>query len=167
MDEDSAEDLRYLSDAVLAGAEDLNKAVGFVVEHAADYQVDPKRIVLGGFSAGAVTSLNVAHGMKAPVAGAFMLSTAPICLPITKVVTRDSNSPPVLIFLGQNDLGGALAAAPPLVAHYRKVALDLTFAWVPAYGHFYPAGAASLGADGTRASVEQRILEFVDRVAGK
>ena len=33
-------------------------------------------MIIGGFSAGGITSLNVAQGMHEPVAGAFLLSGA-------------------------------------------------------------------------------------------
>lgn len=164
LDESIPKDLNLLSDTVLAAAEDLNAALQFVIVNADQYKVDKDRIVLGGFSAGAVTSLNVAHGMGAPVAGTFMLSTAPICFRITDLVTKQSNSAPALVFLGQHDLSGALAATPVLVNHYKNVGLDFEFAWVPAFGHFYPSGATSMGTDASLLSVEERIVRFVKRV---
>ena len=78
--------------------------------------------------------MNVAHGMNAPVAGVFMLSTAPIGIDIYKTVTGDSA--PALFFMGQHDLSGALIANPGLVEHYKKIGLDHTFAWVPGFGIF-------------------------------
>ena len=51
---------------VIAAAEDLRKAILHIREFAAKYQIDPERIAIGGFSAGAVTSWNVAHGMGVP-----------------------------------------------------------------------------------------------------
>ena len=162
LDASDPDDNQLLLDTVMSAAGDLRKALDFIIANAAAYDIDPKRIVLGGFSAGAVTSLNVAHGMNAPVAGVFMLSTAPIGLDITRTVTR--NSAPALILLGQHDLSGALSSNPGLLAHYRKIGLDLSFAWVPGFGHFYPAGAPTMGGDATLKSVEERIVEFVSRV---
>ena len=134
--------------------------------NATDFRVDADRIVLGGFSAGAVTSLNVAHGTEAPVIGAFMLSTAPIGLNVFETVSIGSETPPALIFAGQYDLSGALASIEGLLDHYEKVGVDHEFAWVPGFGHFYPSGAPSLGADGSTMSVQDRILAFVDRITG-
>ncbi len=162
LDASDPEDNQLLTDTVLSAAEDLNKALVFILENADEFQVDPERVVLGGFSAGAVTSLNVAHGMNAPVAGVFMLSTAPIGIDIFKTVKGDSA--PALFFMGQHDLSGALIANPRLIEHYKKIGLDHTFAWVPAFGHFYPSGAVTLGTDATLRSVVERILEFVGRV---
>ncbi|MEM9631892.1 MAG: hypothetical protein AAGA50_11240 [Pseudomonadota bacterium] len=162
LDASDPDDNQLMLDTVLSAAEDLHSALDFIIANAGELNVDPERIVLGGFSAGAVTSLNVAHGMNAPVAGVFMLSTAPIAINIYETVTEESA--PALIFLGQHDLSGALAGTPPLLAHYDKIGLDYTFAWVPAFGHFYPSGATTMGVDATLKSVEERIVDFVDTV---
>ena len=167
LDAANPEDQKSLSDTVLAAAEDLRGALDYIVKNATSFQVDPDRIVVGGFSAGAVTSLNIAHGMHAPVAGVFMLSGGPVGFDVYKTVTVTSKNAPALLFVGQYDLSGAILAAPSFVSHYSKVGVDLTFAWVAGFGHFYPSGAISLAADGTRKSVEKRIVEFVSRVTKK
>ncbi|WP_298813458.1 alpha/beta hydrolase fold domain-containing protein [uncultured Roseibium sp.] len=166
LDVSDPKDELLLSDTVLSATEDLWRAIDFVRSNAIDFGVDPDRIVLGGFSAGAVTSLNVAHGTDAGVVGAFMLSTAPIGLNIFETVREGSSAPPALIFTGQYDLSGALASIKGLLQHYHDVGLDYEFAWVPGFGHFYPSGAPSLGADGSIQSVEDRIVAFVDRATG-
>ena len=71
------------------------------------------------------------------------------------------------MFMGQYDLAGALSSVPQLIAHYKKVGVDYEFAWVPGFGHFYPAGAASLGSDAVSMSVEGRIAKFLEHVIGK
>ncbi|MEQ8783587.1 MAG: alpha/beta hydrolase [Roseibium album] len=166
LDVSDANDELLLSDTVLSATEDLWRAIEFIRSNAIDFSVDPDRIVLGGFSAGAVTSLNVAHGTDARVAGAFMLSTAPIGLNIFETIMKGSSAPPALIFTGQYDLSGALASIEGLLQHYRDAGLDYEFAWVPGFGHFYPSGSPSLGADGSIHSVEDRIVAFVDRATG-
>jgi acetyl esterase/lipase len=167
LDETNKEDEKRLSDIVLSAAEDLNKALDFVRENADKYNVNPDRIVLGGFSAGAVTSLNVAHGMSAPVAGVFMLSGAPIALKVSEAVATNPAPAPILFFTGQHDLSGAIVATPALVKLYKETGVDMTFSWVPAFGHFYPSGATSLGANGTQLSVEERILKFLRQVTAQ
>lgn len=152
---------------VISAAEDLRKAVLHIREAAATYNIDPNRIALGGFSAGAVTSWNVAHGMGVPVSGVFLLSGTDAGFDVKKAVTESSKRPPILMFMGQYDLAGALSSIPPLLAHYEKVGVDHEFAWVPGFGHFYPAGAASLGGDAVSMSVEGRIVKFLENVIGK
>ena len=152
---------------VIAAAEDLRKAILHIRELAPTYQIDPKRIAIGGFSAGAVTSWNVAHGMGVPVAGVFLLSGSDAGLNVNKAATALSSRPPILLFLGQYDLPGALDSVPKLLAHYQTTGVEYEFAWVPGHGHFYPAGAASLSGDGKRFSVEERIVEFLKRTIGE
>ena len=166
LDVSKPKDHKIMSNIVLSAAEDLRSALRFVINNADKYKVDKDRIVLGGFSAGAVSSVNVAHGMKEPVAGIFMLSGGPI-FKITETVTKASDTPPILFFFAQHDLSGGIKIAPFLVNYYKKVGVDFEFAWVPAFGHFYPSGATSMGADGMLLSVEERIVRFVERVTNK
>ncbi len=151
---------------VIGAAEDLRMAVEFIRGSSTDFNIDPDRIVLGGFSAGAVTSWNVAHGMGAPVAGVFLLSGADSGFDIKKTVTPTSGRPPILMIMGQNDLADGLANLPSLLAHYEENGVEHSFAWVPAFGHFYPAGSTSLGADGSKMPVQARITEFLSGTIG-
>ena len=167
LDPDNLEDMKFLNGAVLSAAEDLRTAVNHIRNDSGKYHIDPERIVLGGFSAGAITSLNVAHGMHTPVAGAFLLSGASVGFDILKTVTPSSSNPPLLLFQGQNDLEAAFVLIPMLIQHYEKVGVPYEFAWVPAYGHFYPSGAASLAGDGSRLSIEQRIVQFIEEIVGE
>ena len=115
LDDANPADQKSLSDTVLAAAEDLRGAFDYIVQNADRFQVDPDRIVLGGFSAGAVTSLNVAHGIQAPVAGMFMLSGGPVGFDLSKTMTAETNNAPTLMFVGQYDLSGAIVSAPSLI----------------------------------------------------
>ena len=164
IDFDIADQRKTIVDGVIAAAEDLRKAVLHIRASASTYGIDPQRIVLGGFSAGAVTSWNVAHGIGVPVSGVFLLSGSDAGFDVNKTVTASSGRPPVLMFMAQYDLPGALTSVPALIAHYRKTGVPYEFAWVPGFGHFYPAGAASLGADAVSMSVEERIAGFLERV---
>ena len=46
---------------VIAAQHDIQGAVRWIRDHAAQYDVDPNKIAVGGFSAGAVTSANLAY----------------------------------------------------------------------------------------------------------
>jgi dienelactone hydrolase len=48
-------------DNILAAQFDVQAAVRWVRQHAAQYRVDPNKIAVGGFSAGAVTAANLAY----------------------------------------------------------------------------------------------------------
>lgn len=162
LDPSDPEDMKLITDGVLSAAEDLRTAVKHIRNSAETYNIDPERIVLGGFSAGALTTLNVAHGMHEPVAAAFLLSGTILGFDILNTVTESSDSPPILLFQGQNDLEGYFVSMPILIEHYKKVGVRYTFAWVPAFGHFYTSGATSLSGDGSRMSIDERIMQFLE-----
>ncbi|USD43400.1 alpha/beta hydrolase fold domain-containing protein [Vibrio sp. SCSIO 43135] len=157
-------DVEILENTVLAAAEDLRSAVRFVKDHADDYNIDPEKIVIGGFSAGAITSLNVGHGMQEPVAGIMMLGTAEIGFDIKKTVQDGNAVSPILMFQGQYDLPATFIGTPELLKHYEKVGVDYSYSWVPGASHFYPSGSVALSGDGLRQPIEQRMLEFIERV---
>lgn len=161
LDREKTEDFKFVRDVVLCAAEDLQKAVAYVRRTAKKYNVDADRIVLGGFSAGAVTSWNVTYGLKAPVVGCFLMSGGNVGFDITKSLQADS--PPSLIFFGENDLEEAHLGMKHMLQSYEKAGARHSFAWVPGFGHFYPAGAPSLSCDGSKMSVEKRILRFLEQ----
>ena len=45
----------------------MRTALGFIKDHAKDYNIDAQRIALSGFSAGAMTAINLAYGEGADV----------------------------------------------------------------------------------------------------
>lgn len=154
------DDSLVLWNGILAGAEDVKKAVTYVRRSAAKYGVNPDRIALGGHSAGAGNTLNAAFGLKAKVAAIFPLSPAVIGFDMKKVIDSP-DFPPMLLLTAQNDLGAVLEGTPGLLTSVRNAGVTHEFVWVPGFGHFYPTGAVSLGSDGTRMSVGQRVTEFL------
>lgn len=46
---------------IIAAQRDVQGALRWIRQHAADFGIDPAKIAVGGFSAGAVTALNMAH----------------------------------------------------------------------------------------------------------
>ncbi|NEN88292.1 MAG: alpha/beta hydrolase fold domain-containing protein [Okeania sp. SIO3H1] len=167
LDIDDPKDLKLMTDGVLSAAEDLRTALRHIRKSARIYNIDPDSIVLGGFSAGAITSLNVAHGMHEPVAGLFMLSGSILGLDILKMVSPASASPPILMLQSQMDLEPSIISTPMLMERYQEVGVPYAFAWVPASGHYYTSGASSLAGDGSRLSIEQRIVQFIEEVVGE
>lgn len=164
-DPNNERDVDTMLAAVLAAAEDLRQAIRHIRAHADRYGIDPQRLALGGFSAGAITSMNVAHGLKEPVAGVFSLSGGYAGFHIADRLTRDSAE--VLWFVGENDLPGIRKFLPVLLSIYEKTGVPHELVWVPGFGHFYPAAVPSLSADGRKLSVDARIVEFLQRVIGK
>ena len=146
---------------ILAAAEDVKKAVDYVQSSAEQFGVDRDRIALGGHSAGAGSTLNAAYGLKADVAAIFPMSPAVIGFDMKQVIDSP-DLPPMLLLTSQFDLGAVLEGIPGLLAVARNAGVTYDFAWVAGFGHFYPTGAVSLGSDGTRMSVGQRVVKFLD-----
>ena len=157
---DTAEDRMFLWRAGIAAAEDVKKAVDFVTKNAAKYNVDPDRIAMGGHSAGAGITLNVALAMDHRVAAIFPLSGPDIAFDHSFVATRP-DLPPALLIYSQYDEHAQLEGLPSLLQLLRNSGTHLEFAWVPGFPHFYPHNAPSLGSDGSQLSVGDRVVQFL------
>ncbi|MCC5871844.1 MAG: alpha/beta hydrolase fold domain-containing protein [Gammaproteobacteria bacterium] len=148
--------------AILAAASDLDSAVAFVRKEYARFDVDPTRIAIGGFSAGAISAINVAYGMGTPVSAVVSLSGGIWGYDLLKQFGTDS-PPPALLLLGQQDLPGVMAGTRGLLQLFGERNVNHEFAWVPGFGHFYPSAAVTLSATGKRRPVDEAIAEFLYR----
>ena len=157
--ENSAEIMKR---AVVAGAEDLRTAIRHVKKSSRKYNIDPEKIALFGFSAGAVGSINVAYGMKEKVAAVVINSGYPTAFNMDKLLTTASGLPPGLFFMAQNDYPVVDQELKPFLKKLKAIGADYSLNWVPAHGHFYPSGAPSLGSEGDKMSVEQRTILFLN-----
>ncbi len=151
--------------SAMAGAEDTRKAIEHVRSNSADYNVDPTKIALGGHSAGGGNTLNATFGLKAPVAAIFPLSPPGMLFRKRETIVG-ADLPPTLLLVSQNDLPVILEPTPDLIRHMRAAEIDYEMAWVPGFPHFYPSGAVSLADDGSRLSVGDRIVRFLERHLG-
>ncbi|MGE0802902.1 MAG: alpha/beta hydrolase [Lautropia sp.] len=151
---------------VEAAADDMALATRYVRQHAARWSVDPERIAVGGFSAGARTALNVAFAEQVPVRAVVALSgSMEPADRLRHIVARDG-APPVLVIHAENDIDHIRAATPGLVAHIRAAGLQCEHFEVPGAGHFYPAASRAVDDAGHATTVEQAILTFLARHLG-
>lgn len=153
----------YIS--IFAAAEDMDRAAHFVAGNASRFGIDPDRLALGGFSAGAITAVNAAYGRHAPVQAVFALSGGTSGYDLTKTVT--GKGPPGLFLLGQEDLPGIGIATRYAVSQLKAKGVETHFAWVPGFGHFYPIGAVTLGEAQDKAPVGERVLAFLNATIGQ
>ena len=160
--EDNDEDKLFLWKAGMAGAEDVNKAISFVAANADRFNIDPERIAVGGHSAGGSITMNVGLGMQSPVKAIFPLSGTDILFEHS-AVAQFPDLPPALLMYSQFDEHTQLGQLPGIIALLRNANVDYQLAWVPGFAHFYPHNAVSLGDDGTRMSVGDRIIAFLDK----
>lgn len=162
LDPKNPADVSVLSSSMSAAMVDLNSAITHIRKSANQYGIDPEKIVLGGFSAGAITSFAVAAN-GAPVKGAFLLSGANVL----QSLNMSTNSPDILLIQGQNDLPGILYFTPLMLSYFQKNEVRHNFAWVPSAGHFYTSNLATLAGDGSSMSVEERIVKFIKSTLGE
>ncbi|MCU7846003.1 MAG: alpha/beta hydrolase [Candidatus Thiodiazotropha sp. (ex Monitilora ramsayi)] len=156
------EDKLLLWNGMLSAAEDLNKAVLKVRASAKEYGVDSERIAVGGHSAGGTTVLNAVYGIKSPVKAAFPLSPAVVGYDFSETI-NSPKLPAMLILMSQFDVDATLESVPHLRGIVENAGLDYSLVWVPGFGHFYPTGAVTLGDDGIRTSVGERVAQFLEK----
>lgn len=153
-----------LWNTMFASAQDLGTAVAFARSHAEQYGLDPERIAIGGFSAGAYAAINAAYGMGEPVQAVIAFSGGVAGYDLAR--SSRAGMPPGLFVVGQNDLAGIVAGT-----RFARIALDRAgvpneLAWMPGFGHFYPMAAPSLGSDGIKLTLKARAVQFLDRTIG-
>lgn len=153
-----------LWNTVFAASDDLASAVKFARGHAAQLGIDPDRIAIGGFSAGGMAAVNAAYGMGLPVQAVISLSGGMGGFDFRK--TARPTMPPGLFFMGQNDLEAVQQGTRVLLGVLGTAGIKTETAWMPGFGHFYPMGAPSLGADMTKLTLKARALRFLDRTLG-
>jgi len=148
--------------AYMSGVEDAALALDYIVKHAGELNIDPKRIGMGGHSAGAGITASVGLGMTAPLKAIFPLSSPDILFD-KDYVARRTDLPAVLLHFSQYDDAPLLVTGPGLVTMLRKADTEFTLGWMPGYMHFYPHNGVSLADDGTRMSLGDRVIAFLDK----
>ncbi|MEP3420625.1 MAG: alpha/beta hydrolase fold domain-containing protein [Erythrobacter sp.] len=146
--------------ATFAAVEDMETALNFVRGNANDFNIDPDRIAVGGFSAGAMTAINLAYGKKAKVQAVIALSGTSWGYDLTKTVSEDA--PPLLMLAGQWDLPGIRHGSASIANLFQSRGAPISQAWVPGFGHFYPKEAPSLSDQFDQASIIDRLTRFLN-----
>jgi len=115
---------------------DLNKAVAYVRKHAAEYNVDPNKIGVIGFSAGGVMAANIAYNFSPDARPDFV---APIYCVVYDIDNRivKADAPPLFIAAATDDL-----LAP--VSNSVDLYTDWVEAKKPAELHLYAKGGHGL-----------------------
>lgn len=149
-----------------AASDDMAAAVRFVQSQAEAWQVDPARIAIGGFSAGARTALNVAFGEQEPVAAVLALSGYMDDDDLARHLARRPGGPAVLVMSAEHDLDYVAAAAPGLATRLRQAGLYCERVEVPGASHFYRAEAAALHDRDGHTTVERAMDTFLRRTLG-
>lgn len=149
-----------------AACDDMVMAFRFVEANASKYGVDPKRIAVGGFSAGARTALNTAYGARVPAAAVVSISGFMANEDLAKHVPSGASLPPAFLVTGENDLDYIQRQAGPMDRHFAVAGVAHEAWLVPGATHFYPASSAMTGEGGRRGVLEDAMAEFIARSLG-
>lgn len=155
-----------LKAGVEAAADDMKLAVEFVRANAARFDIDSRRIALGGFSAGGRTALNVAFGERVPVSAVISISGFISQDDLERHVTGAPGQPQVLLFTGENDLDYVAGNIAGIAAHFRARGLLGGAHVIAGATHFYPAASPVTRADGRASTIEAEMAAFIARSLG-
>ncbi|WP_158681608.1 alpha/beta hydrolase [Microbulbifer pacificus] len=146
--------------AIVGSSEDMGKAVAYIRANAESFGIDPERVAVGGWSAGAFTSINLAYGARVPVKAVFANSGGFWGYNLYKLQPA-TDTPALLLLWGENDIPGLLQIAPAVVQSMRGAGVDSQLAWVPGRGHFYRQSDITLADDGSKMPLLERINQFL------
>lgn len=147
---------------VEAAIDDVTAAARAVETRAAEFGIDPTRIVLGGWSAGARCALFAAYAERVPCAGVIALSGTMAEADVAAYLPAGGKHPPLLLLTAEHDVGYIRDGAAPMISAMRARGCDARHVSVPGRDHWYAAEAAT--ADGP--SVEAVMRDTLRRWTG-
>jgi acetyl esterase/lipase len=148
---------RDVARAMEAATDDVAAALRWVRAEASRFGVDPERIVVGGWSAGARAALYAAYGEGVPCAGVIALSGTMQEADLRAHLRPGLPLPPALLVAAEHDLGYVPAGAEATAAALRAAGGEARVIRVPGHDHWYPATAGTSGG----LSVEDTVREAV------
>ena len=151
-----------VADGIEAAAADCTSALRWVHASAGSLGIDPRRIAVGGFSAGGRSMMHAVYANRVPAAAVVALSGYLGVDELHRYVSGAAEEPPVLALWGERDLDYVLEQAPALVEHAQRVGLPVEATRIPGVGHFYPA-ETPLAAEAGAPTVEAAIERFLAR----
>jgi acetyl esterase/lipase len=152
---------QMMADTLEAATDDMSNAVSFVRSRSQALGVDPTRLVIGGFSAGAAIALNSAYAERAPVAAVIALSGRIAAATMRAYLKPSSTAPAALLYFGEHDLPVMLDGVAEMLEHLTRVGIANQFVTIPGADHFYLRTAEVARADGTITDVETLTAEFL------
>lgn len=138
---------------VNAAAEDTELALQWLAENAREYKIDPKRVLIGGSSAGAITSLEVAC-IRRKVTGVTIRGVLDFCGSVEKADVIEAPVPPLLIVHGEKDMTVGTDYGRELQRQMDKIKAKCVPLFIPDASHSVARPALQ--------SHLKDILDFVD-----
>ena len=121
-----------------AATDDISQAVSYVRASAVRYGIDRSRIALAGFSAGAMAAMNAVYAQSAEVAAVVSLSGRILQSMAETYIKGEPGEPPLLCFVGDNDLPAQIESMVQPIKHLQAVGLVHEVVRIPDATHFYP-----------------------------
>lgn len=132
---------REMSGSMEAAFDDMTAAARAVIARAGEFGVDPGRVVLGGWSAGARCALYAAFAERVPCVGVLALSGLIQPEDIEAHVPPGIALPPMLVVMAEADVASMLDFAPRVVAAMRERGCAVRLVTIPGRDHWYAAEA--------------------------
>ncbi|MBR0654545.1 alpha/beta hydrolase fold domain-containing protein [Roseomonas arctica] len=132
---------REVSWAMEAAIDDVAAAIRWVHREADRFSVDPKRIVVGGWSAGARAALYAAYGEGVACAGVIALSGTIQEADLKAHLRPGRRLPPALLIAAEHDLSYVPAGVEGTASAIRRADGQARAVHVPGHDHWYPAEA--------------------------
>ncbi len=148
---------------VEAASDDMALALRYIKAQSAQWGIDPQRMAIGGFSAGARTALNVALGEREPVAAVIALSGYMDAQDIERHTASGQSFPSLLLISADNDLDYVVNHTPDMVARFRAHGVHCEHVQVSKATHFYPANSPAVHDSRGLTTVECAMTAFLER----
>jgi acetyl esterase/lipase len=155
---------------------DVAAAFNFVHGQAASLGIDPACIAMGGFSAGAFSSIYAAYALGVPAAALVSLSGGMEADDAAYYVRKPSAGepplPPVLMFSSEFDLPGIHERTMALATQAQQAGVGLRRYFVPGKPHFYDRQtevllqANTLPGGAERCTIDDAIASFLAQTVG-
>ena len=124
-----------------AAFNDMRQAYEYVAAHVTDYGIDPSRIAVGGFSAGARMAACATYGKNIPAAAVVALSGMLGMDDAKRLILPGGTYAPALIVVGENDLDYVKTLGEESHAYFDQRGVTNELWEVPGGTHFYPASS--------------------------
>jgi dienelactone hydrolase len=134
-------DALWMAGVMEAAYDDMAAAARAVAARAAEFGVDPARIVLGGWSAGARAALYAANGEGVPCVGVIALSGLMQPEDVATHMAPGKPHPPVLLLAAEEDLPSVRDWAKPMAQAMRERGCAVRHLVVQGRDHWYAAEA--------------------------
>ena len=156
-------DVRDVWAGMEAATDDMAMAFRFVCSQADRWRVDPARIAVGGFSAGARTALAAAYGKRIGAAAVLSLSGYIADDDLQRWVVPSAGLPPVMLVTGEHDLDYIAAQSAPMSRHFRGAGIACERWIASGAAHFYPCTTDAADDQGRPGILEDAVWDFLDR----